>query len=79
MVKAPLYVCAGEEHSIVYHADFYHPAFPDCLGVLVDNDASMPHILLEQADREDKLRARQAFGALFPKGKVYIEFAWKIG
>ena len=54
-----------ELHWVVASFDFRSPKYPTGVGVLLDNDKTIPVKIIEESDRP-KDKARELFESLFP-------------
>ena len=55
-----------EYHWIVASFDFRSPMYPTAIGVMLDNDKTIPVKILEETDRPLE-KARGLFDSLFPE------------
>ena len=65
--------------AVAFLAGFEVPTHPGHVGCIVDNDPSIPVLMLTAADRATPLAARAVFARLFKTATaVYITSIWKL-
>ena len=56
----------SDKHVVVFNSAYTFAEFPQCRGIIIDNDAKAPLKHLKPKDRENIKDGRKVFGSFFP-------------
>ena len=67
----------SDKHAVVFNSAYTCTDFPQCRGVIIDNEAMTPPKHIEPKERENVADARKMFDSLFPGAdRVSVVGAW---